>query len=193
MKSGTSVPHLAAASAPPHRLQQLLSEAEIQKRVSELAQQLTKDYAGSDPVIVCILKGSFVFAGDLIRQLDFPLSIEFMRVSSYGKAIVTSGEVKLELDLANSVANRQVLLLEDVIDTGLTVDYLKANLRARSPSQVRVCTLLHKPANRIKAVPIDYAGFEIHNKFVVGYGLDYHGYYRNLPYIATLEEIVAKS
>ena len=139
--------------------------------------------------MVSVLKGAFVFVADLFRTFEFPVTAEFIRVSSYGDKIVTSGEVKMELDLANSVANRHVLLVEDIIDTGLTIDYLRANMGARNPASVRVCTLLHKPCNNVKISDIDYVGFNIPNKFVVGYGLDYHGYYRNLPYIGVVEEL----
>ncbi len=187
--AGQEIRRLAAAAAPPHRVVPLIEETEIRKRVAALAEQIGADYARLDPVVISVLKGSFMFVADLIRALDFPVTLEFMRVTSYGNRVVTSGEVKLELDLANSVANRHVLLVEDVIDTGLTVDYLSATLKARKPTSVRVCTLLHKAANTVKVTPLDYVGFRIPNKFVVGYGLDYHGYYRNLPYIAEVEEV----
>ena len=174
---------------PAHQLEILISAEELQRRVAELAEELTAAYSGKDPVMIAVLKGAFVFVADLIRSLDFPISTEFIRVSSYGNKIVTSGEVKMELDVAQSVAKRHVVLIEDIIDTGLTIDYLCANMAARSPASVKVCTLLHKPTNNIKVAKIDFIGFNIPNQFVVGYGLDYHGYYRNLPYIATLEEI----
>ena len=189
MSQGQEVRQLASSAAPPHRITPLITEDDIRRRIGELANELKRDLGALDPVVISVLKGSFVFVADLIRQMDFPLTTEFIRVSSYGNRVVTSGEVKVELDLANSVANRHVLLIEDIVDTGLTIDYLSAMLKTRQPQSVRVCTLLHKPSNTVKVHPIDYAGFEIPNRFVVGYGLDYHGYYRNLPYVAEIEEI----
>ena len=174
---------------PSHRLSVVISEVEIQRRLEELAQEISADLRDKDPVVVCVLKGAFVFVADLIRKLDLPVTTEFIRVSSYGNNVVTSGEVKLELDLANSVANRHIVLVEDIVDTGLTLQYLKANLAARSPASIRVCALLHKPENNVKLSTIDYVGFNIPSKFVVGYGLDYRGYYRNLPYIAQIQDL----
>ena len=177
------------ASLPAHRLTTLIGPEEVSGRVKELAQELATEYAAKDPVVIAVLKGAFMFVADLIRELDFPVSTEFIRVSSYGNKIVTSGEVKMELDLQNSIANRHIVLVEDIVDTGLTLDYLRANMKARSPASMRICTLLHKPSNTVKVSAIDYVGFNVPNEFVVGYGLDYHGYYRNLPYIAKIEEI----
>ena len=154
-----------------------------------MAQEISSELREKDPVVICVLKGAFVFVSDLIRKLDLPVTTEFIRVSSYGNNVVTSGEVKLELDLANSVANRHIVLVEDIVDTGLTLQYLRANLQARSPASIRVCALLHKPDNNVKLSTIDYVGFNIPSKFVVGYGLDYQGYYRNLPYIAQIEDL----
>ena len=188
-KNPLEVRRLGSTVAPPHRITPLYASEEIQRRVTALAQEITRDYADMDPVFVSVLKGSFIFVADLIRQLDFPCTLEFIQVSSYGNRVVTSGEVKLELDLASSIANRNVLLVEDIIDTGLTVDYLRANLQARQPSTLRICTLLHKASNTLKMNPIEYVGFDVPNKFVVGYGLDYYGYYRNLPHVAELEEL----
>ncbi len=172
-----------------HKLKVILTEKEIQQRIAELAQEITRDYRDLDPVLICVLKGSFMFVADLIRAMELPLTTEFIRVSSYGNQVVTSGEVKMELDLAISIANRHVILVEDIVDTGLTLNYLKANLEARSPGSLKVCSLLHKPTSNVKVSNIEYVGFNIGNHFVVGYGLDYQGYYRNLPYVATLEEI----
>ena len=174
---------------PAHRLEVLISAEKIQQRTTELGAEISKHYQGKDPVIITVLKGAFIFVSDLVRCIECPITTEFMRVSSYGNKVVTSGEVKMELDIASSVANRHVLLVEDIIDTGLTIDYLRANLNARNPASVSVCTLLHKPGNNVKVAQIDYVGFNIPNDFVVGYGLDYHGYYRNLPYIAQVEEL----
>jgi hypoxanthine phosphoribosyltransferase len=167
----------------------LIGEDELRRRVEELARELSAELRDKDPVFICVLKGAFVFVADLIRHLDLPVTTEFIRVTSYGNNVVTSGEVKLELDLANSVANRHLVLVEDIVDTGLTLQYLRANLAARNPASIRVCALLHKPANQVKLSTIDYIGFSIPSKFVVGYGLDYQGYYRNLPYIAQIEDL----
>ena len=175
------------APLPDHQLRVLLSEEQVQTRVRELGAQLSEEYRDKDPVVIAVLKGSFVFVADLVRELDIPLTTEFMRVSSYGNQVVTSGEVKMELDIASSVSNRHLLLIEDIVDTGLTLEYLKATLEVRKPASVKVCTLLHKPSNNVKISNIEYVGFNIPNEFVVGYGLDYQGYYRNLPYIAQLE------
>ena len=177
------------STLPGHSLTPLLSTEEIKRRVTELAEEMSNDMAGQDPVLIGVLKGAFIFLADLVREFEFPVTTEFIRVSSYGNKVVTSGEVKMELDVANSIAKRNVILVEDIIDTGLTLEYLRANMKARNPNTLRVCTLLHKPASSVKIAKIDYVGFSIPSKFVVGYGLDYHGYYRNLPYIGVLEEL----
>lgn len=178
----------ALSILPGHTVQVLISEQELQQRVEQLGVEISKEYDGKDPIFICVLKGAFMFMTDLVRFLDFPLSIDFLRVSSYGNQFVTSGEVKMELDLAASIANRHVVLVEDIVDTGLTLDYLKKNLLTRNPASLRVCALLHKPTNNIKISTVEYVGFTIPSDFVVGYGLDYQGYYRNLPYIAKITE-----
>ena len=174
---------------PAHRLEILLEEEEIRNRITEMSRDVREVLGNKDPIFVCVLKGAFMFVADLVRQLDFPFSIDFLRASSYGDSVVTSGEVRMDLDLQQSISNRHVLIVEDIVDTGLTVKYLKANLETRNPASVRVCTLLHKPANNVKLAPLDFCGFEIPNHFVVGYGLDWQGYYRNLPYVAQVHEI----
>ncbi|MFN0056882.1 MAG: hypoxanthine phosphoribosyltransferase [Planctomycetota bacterium] len=179
--------NVAPPQLPAHRIQVLLSEERIKTRIRELGRQLTMDYRDLDPIVICVLKGAFIFVADLIRQLDTPMTTDFLRVSSYGNQVVTSGEVKMELDLAQSVSNRHVLLVEDIVDTGLTLEYLKANISARKPASLKVCSLLHKPRNNVKISNIEYIGFNIPSEFVVGYGLDYQGYYRNLPYVGQLE------
>ena len=189
MSTPSSNPLTPAPPLPSHRLSVLISEEELKRRLDELAQEISADLREKDPVIICVLKGAFVFVADLIRRLDLPVTTEFIRVSSYGNNVVTSGEVKLELDLANSVSNRHIVLVEDIVDTGLTLQYLRANLQARNPASIQVCALLHKPENNVKLSTIDYVGFRIPGKFVVGYGLDYQGYYRNLPYIAQIEDL----
>ncbi len=173
---------------PPHYMEVLIEEEELRIRVQDLAREVTGNLGERDPIIVCVLKGAFVFVADLVRKLDFPFSVDFLRASSYGNSVVTSGEVKLDLDLQQSISNRHVLVVEDIVDTGLTVQYLKASLEARGPASISICSLLHKPANNVKLAPVDYCGFEIPNEFVVGYGLDWQGYYRNLPFIAQVHQ-----
>lgn len=163
----------------------LYDEATIAARVRELGQQITKDFAGSGPTVIGILKGSFVFFADLVRHIDLPLTTEFFGISSYGNATESSGVVQITRDLGHSIEGKDVLVVEDIIDTGLTMQYLLDNLRTRRPRRVAVCSLLHKPANARVQVPIDYLGFTIPNAFVVGYGLDFAGCYRNLPFIGT--------
>ena len=166
----------------------LLSEDEIRTRVRELAGEIRRDYEGKSPVVVGVLQGAFVFMADLVRQLDMPVTVDFLRVSSYGARVVTSGEVKILLDLTIPVANRPVILVEDIVDTGITVDYLKANLLSRNPKSVSICSLLQKPENTIRLTPIDYLGFPVESRFLVGYGLDYAGRFRELPYIGILPD-----
>lgn len=162
----------------------VLYDAEtIAARVREIGQQITREFAGSDLQVIGILKGSFVFYADLVRQIDLPLRCEFIGISSYGNASQSSGVVQITRDLGYPIEDESVLIVEDIIDTGLTMEYLLANLRTRRPRTVRVCSLLHKPENARVQVPIDYLGFSIPNEFVVGYGLDYAGRYRNLPFI----------
>jgi hypoxanthine phosphoribosyltransferase len=164
----------------------LISADEIQQRVTELAQEIGRDYAGKNPILVGVLQGAFVFLADLIRALEIPVTVDFLRVSSYGNRFVTSGEVKILLDLTVPVANRPVILVEDIVDTGITVDYLRASLLARGPQSLAVCALLQKTANSVRLTPVDYLGFAIDSRFVVGYGLDYAGQFREKPYIGVL-------
>ena len=174
--------------APEDDAEVLLSEEVISARVKELAADINRDYQGQTPVLVGVLQGAFVFIADLVRRLEIPVSVDFMRVSSYGKNLVTSGEVKILLDLTTPIANRPVILVEDIVDTGLTIEYLRANLEARKPESISTCTLLQKPSNTITVAPVDYLGFTIQDHFVVGYGLDYAGRYRELPYVGILGE-----
>ncbi|MEE8409526.1 MAG: hypoxanthine phosphoribosyltransferase [Myxococcota bacterium] len=157
--------------------------ATLQKRVAELGAEITRRYANTDLCLVGILKGCFLFFADLIRTIDLPLSTEFIGISSYGKDTESSGVVQITSDLTHSIEGRNVLIVEDIIDTGLTMRYLLDNFATRRPNSLRVCTLLHKPDNARVEVPIDYVGFVIPNEFVIGYGLDLAGRYRNLPYI----------
>ena len=158
----------------------------IAKRTRELGEQITADYDGKPLVLLCVLKGSFMFAADLARHIDLPLRIEFLGVQSYGDNTASSGVVQITLDLARPIANEDVLIVEDIVDTGLTLDYLMDQLRTRHPRSVKVCSLLHKPARMQKTVEIDYLGFTIDDVFVVGYGLDWAQRYRNLPSIGVV-------
>ncbi len=164
----------------------LLSEEQIASRVKELAAQISRDYADGRLVLVVVLKGSFVFAADLARAIDCPLRIDFLGVRSYGAGTESSGVVQITHDLARPIEGDHVLLVEDIVDTGLTVTHLVELLRTRSPRSIRVCALLNKPSRARVAVHIDYLGFTIEDSFVVGYGLDFDERYRNLPYIGVL-------
>jgi hypoxanthine phosphoribosyltransferase len=168
----------------------LLTEDQIQARVAELGAQLNADYAGLEPVLISVLKGSIVFLADLVRSMELPLSIDIMEVSSYGAATETSGQVRILKDLSNPIEGRHVLVVEDIIDTGLTLNYLLRYLREKGPASLRICCLLDKPARRLTEIPIDYVGFTIPDRFVVGYGLDYGERYRNLPYVGVLRPSV---
>ncbi|HLK39257.1 MAG TPA: hypoxanthine phosphoribosyltransferase [Polyangiaceae bacterium] len=165
----------------------MFSATQIADRVRELGQRIAEDYAGTSPVFVCVLKGSFVFAADLVRAVDLPLRVDFLGVRSYGEGTESSGVVQITQDLSRAIGNEQVILVEDIVDTGLTVAHLIDLLRTRAPASVRVCALLHKPSRARVPVPLDYVGFTIEDRFVVGYGLDVGESFRNLPYIGVLE------
>ena len=165
----------------------MFSATQIADRVRELGQRIAEDYAGTSPVFVCVLKGSFVFAADLVRAVDLPLKVDFLGVRSYGEGTESSGVVQITQDLSRAIGNEQVILVEDIVDTGLTVAHLIDLLRTRAPASVRVCALLHKPSRARVPVPLDYVGFTIEDRFVVGYGLDVGESFRNLPYIGVLE------
>jgi hypoxanthine phosphoribosyltransferase len=165
----------------------LIDEKTLQARIRELGEQISRDYQGKRPILVGVLKGAFMFMADLIRHISIPHEIDFMATSSYGAATESSGIVRILKDLDTPISGRDVLIVEDIIDTGLTLDYLLRILRARNPASIRVCTLLDKRERRRIPIPLDYVGFEIPNKFVVGYGLDFGEIYRNLPYIAVLK------
>ena len=169
------------------RLVTMLSSEEIAARVRELGAQITQDYAGKPLVLVCVLKGSFVFAADLMRTIDLPLRVDFLGVRSYGEGTESSGVVQITQDLSKPIEHEDVLLVEDIVDTGLTIAHLMDLLRTRQPRSVKVCSLLHKPARARIEVKIDYLGFTIEDKFVVGYGLDFAEKHRNLPYIGLVE------
>jgi len=176
----------------------LVTESAIREKIDELAEQIGKDYeplcgAGSDLLLVGVLKGAVMFMTDLARALPLPVQLEFMAVSSYGSATTSSGVVRILKDLDRDIAGRHVLIVEDIIDSGLTLSWLLKNLESRSPASLEVCTLLRKPDAVKVEVPVRYAGFEIPNEFVVGYGLDYAERYRDLPYIGTLDPKVYSS
>jgi hypoxanthine phosphoribosyltransferase len=165
----------------------LISEKEIQAKLEELAAQISADYAGREIRMIGVLKGAFMVIADLARALSVPLSIDFMSVASYGAGTSTSGVVRILKDLDRDIAGQHVLVVEDVIDSGLTLNWLLRNLRARQPASIEVAALLRKPAAALVEVPVKYHGFDIPNVFVVGYGLDYAERYRNLPFIGTLK------
>ena len=167
----------------------LVTQAEIAERVRELGQAVSRDYAGRDPLLVGVLKGAVLFLADLIRAIDIPVTLDFIGVSSYGASSRSSGVVRISADLSVPIEDRHVLLVEDIVDTGRTLNYLRRNLQTRRPKSLKLCALLDKAERREEAVEIDYLGFSIPNAFVVGYGLDFGGAYRNLPYIAVLEGI----
>jgi hypoxanthine phosphoribosyltransferase len=168
----------------------LLTGDEVQARVLELGAQVAADYEGRDPVLVSVLKGSIIFLADLVRATPIPLSIDLMEVSSYGASTESSGQVRILKDLSSSIAGRDVLVVEDIIDTGLTLNYLLRYLHDKGPASIRICCLLDKPARRLAPIEIDYRGFTIPDRFVIGYGLDYGEHYRNLPYIGVLRPSV---
>ena len=161
----------------------MLDAATIAARVRELGKRITEDYRGRDTVVVGVLKGSVIFLSDLIRQIDLPVQMDMLGVSSYGDQTESTGIVRITSDLSRPVEGKHVLVVEDIVDTGLTIHFLLANLQTREPASVAVCTLLHKPARARVTVPLDYVGFKIEDRFVVGYGLDRAELYRNLPYI----------
>ena len=168
----------------------LLDSETVASRVAELGAQISADYAGCDPVLVSVLKGSLVFLADLMRAMDLSTSIDLMEVSSYGAAVESSGQVRILKDLSKPIEGRDVIIVEDIIDTGLTLNYLLRYLWERNPASIRICCLLDKPARRLAEIPIDYIGFTIPDRFVIGYGLDYNERYRNLPYIGVLKPSV---
>ena len=165
----------------------LFTEEELQKRVAELGAQITADYAGKNPVLASVLRGSYIFMADLTRQIKLPLTVDFMAVSSYGSGTTSSGQVEIRKDLSDSIEGRDLLIVEDILDSGNTLYYLQRILNARHPASIKICTLLDKPERRAKPIEADYKGFTIPDAFVVGYGLDYNEKYRNLPYIGILK------
>ena len=175
-----------SAFSPPE-VRSLISAERLATRVSELAAQITREYSGRSLVLLCILKGSFVFAADLVRAIGLPVRIEFLGVRSYGDDTKSSGVVQITQDLTRPVEGDHILIVEDIVDTGLTLSYLREQLRSRNPASIKVAALLHKPARMQREVEINYLGFTIDDVFVVGYGLDYAERYRNLPFLGVLD------
>ncbi len=166
----------------------LVSKEQIQTRVAELGAQIARDYAGMNPLLVCALKGAVPFLADLIRSIDLQIEMDFIAISSYGgKHTESTGVVRLVMDLTTNIENRNVLIVEDIIDTGRTLAYIMQNLQTRRPASIKVCTLLDKPTRRQIYIPLAYVGFEVPDKFVIGYGLDFNENYRNLPYVGVLK------
>ena len=168
----------------------LFSEEELSRRVGEIAAQIDADYVGREPLLVSVLRGSFVFMADLGRKITLPCTVDCMAVSSYGTGSSSSGQVKIIKDLSEHIEGKDVIVVEDILDSGNTLSYLLEILKARQPASIRLCTLLDKPSRRVKPVELHYSGFSIPDYFVVGYGLDYAERYRNLPYIGVLKPSV---
>jgi hypoxanthine phosphoribosyltransferase len=168
----------------------LIDEDSLQAKVKELGAKIAEDYKGKDLLLICVLKGAVVFVSDLMKRIDLPLEIDFMAVSSYGCDTKSSGVVRILKDLDKGVEGKHILIVEDIIDSGLTLSYLIENLKARGPESVEICTILDKPDRRTANINIKYTGFQVPDEFVVGYGLDYAEKYRNLPYVAVLKEEV---
>jgi hypoxanthine phosphoribosyltransferase len=172
----------------------LISSSEIQEKVREMGESVTEDYSGKRPLLVGILRGAVVVLGDLMRNIDLPCEIDFMDISSYGTGTSSSGVVRILKDLEEDITSRHVLIVEDIIDTGLTLSYLRRSLLARKPASLEICALLSKPSRRRVELDVKYLGFEVPDEFVVGYGLDFAGAYRNLPDICVLKpEVFAKA
>ena len=166
-----------------------VTQEEMRTRIRELGRQITADYVDKDLILVGILKGAYAFYADLARAIRLPLRVDFLVVTSHGSSAKTSGKVKMVTDLTENVTGKHVLLVEDIVDSGLTAEYLIKKLSRRKPTSIKVCTLLSKPERRKIPLPIDYVGFKIPDRYVVGYGLDYQQRYRNLPYLAVLDTV----
>ena len=168
----------------------LFNEEQLKARVREIAGQIDRDFAGKEPMLISVLRGSFIFMADLMRSITLPCTVDFMAVSSYGAGTTSSGQVKITKDLSESIEGRDIIVVEDILDSGNTLSYLLQILQARHPASMKLCTLLDKPDRRIKPVHVDYSGFSIPDEFVVGYGLDFAEKYRNLPYLGVLKPCV---
>lgn len=169
------------------RVEVLLNEQEVDERIQKIGEQISSDYAGKSVHLICVLKGGVYFTCELSKRITVPVSLDFMSVSSYGGGTESSGVVKIIKDLDESIEGKDVLIVEDIIDSGRTLSYLIEILKKRNPNSIRLCTLLDKPERRVKAVEVDYTCFDIPDEFVVGYGLDYDQKYRNLPYIGIVK------
>ena len=169
------------------KIRVMISEEEIDAKIREIAAQITKDYEGKEVHLVCILKGSIFFTCELAKRIDLPVTLDFMSVSSYGDGTESSGRVKIVKDLDENIEGREVIVVEDIVDTGRTLYHLMEVLRVRKPASLKLCTLLNKPSRRVVEVDVDYTGFSIPDEFVVGYGLDFAQKYRSLPYIGAVE------
>jgi hypoxanthine phosphoribosyltransferase len=165
----------------------LIDPAQIQNRIKELGRQISQDYKNKEIILVCILKGAFLFTSDLCRSISIPQKMDFMAVSSYGDSTQSSGIVKIDKDLSESIEGKNILIVEDIIDSGLTLSYIQKILKDRKPADIKICVLCNKPGNLQQHVKVDYCGFKLENEFVVGYGLDFKGYLRNLPYIGVVK------
>ena len=168
----------------------LLSEEQLSQKIAELGEEISKDYQGKEIVAICVLKGAILFMADLARAVKVPMALDFMAVSSYGNGTSTSGTVRILKDLDNSIEGKHVLVVEDIIDSGVTLKYLLKNLKSRKPASIKLCTLLNKPERRRVEVDIDYCGFTVPDYFLVGYGLNYAEKYRNLPFIGILKPAI---
>jgi len=169
------------------KIKVLIDEKRLRKRVRELGQEITRDYEGRNPILVSVLRGSFIFVADICREIKIPVTFDFMAVSSYGNSKVSSGIVRITKDLELSIENKEVIIMEDIVDSGRTLNYLLKNLQARNPKNMEVCALLDKDVPRKTENKVKYKGFDIPNKFVVGYGLDYEEKYRNFPFVGYIE------
>ena len=165
----------------------LFTQEQLEQRICQIAEEITRDYQGRELVLISVLRGSFIFMADLCRHIKLPCTIDFMSVSSYGKGTSSSGQVQITKDLSDSIEGKDLLVIEDILDSGNTLHYLLKVLEQRGPASIRLCTLLDKPERRVKPVKVHYSGFTIPDAFVVGYGLDYAEHYRNLPYIGILK------
>lgn len=168
----------------------LFTAEELQAKVKEIGAQITADYQGREPIVITVLRGSFIFVADLMRAIDLPCTVDFMAVSSYGAGTSSSGQVNIVKDLSENIEGRDIIVVEDILDSGNTLSYLLKILEARKPSSLTLCTLLDKPSRRTRQVEVQYRGYSIPDHFVVGYGLDYDEKYRNLPYIGVLKPCV---
>jgi len=179
---------LESAMEGAQRINVLYSATELQERIRELGRRITEDYRGKDTVIICVLKGALFFTADLCREIDLPVTIDTLGMSSYGDQTSSSGVVRITQDLSKPIVGKHVIVVEDIVDTGLTLKFLLENLKSRKPKSIEVCALLHKPARTRVQVDVKYLGFTIEDKFVVGYGLDWEQRYRNIRYVGVVEE-----